>query len=139
MKGKRKNVIRQKRESGGSGSQRRSGRDRRIRKDRRIGEERRKSEPWQRLRFGFWKSLAYGEPLLKEASKYQYFRNESGEEGEASSVLYESFDAVFNGRRDDLFVEAKSAIEAIAEYVADSYEVRMIERRSGLDRRSGNE
>ena len=119
--------------------QRRSGTDRRIRKDRRIGESRRKSEPRQRLRFGFWKSWALGEPLLKEASKYQYFRKESGEEGEPGEVLYESFDAVFNGPTDDLFVEAKSAIEAIAEYLADSYEVRMIERRSGLSRRSGNE
>jgi hypothetical protein len=83
--------------------------------------------------------------LLDEAEKYEYFSKESGKKIEPVQVLNQVIDYIWEDmrhiseeqhRRTQRKLGAVYLIEAIAENVCDLYEVTMIDRRTGEDRRS---
>ena len=113
--------------------------NRRLEKERRIRDERRKSDVKQRLRVGLLKNFNLADSLLNEASGYEFVSQKNAQECEASQVLNEAIHAVCKGSKDDFLTKAKYVVEAVAEYVNDSYEVKMVERRHIADRRSDSQ
>lgn len=113
--------------------------NRRLEKERRIRDERRKSDVKQRLRVGLLKNFNLADSLLNEASGYEFVSQKNAQECEASQVLNEAIHAVCNSGKDDFLAKAKYVVEAVAEYVNDSYEVKMVERRHIADRRSDSQ
>ena len=138
--------------------ERRTNETRRNVAERRSTGERRKSGMLQRMRFGFWKAYhgAWGtdkfsdiplsvqqmirtnETLAEEADRYLY-RKPDGIYVPAKTVLEEATNQIWQEYRRRHVMKAVHLMEAIAEYIHDTYGVSQPERRQLPTRRENGE